>query len=77
METRIINLPPERKDITPKDIMSMESFRHFTEEQAAELLQVVDSFCEIVYSIWSKQEKQQAIETQTISLTPQYQQIAA
>lgn len=77
METPIINLSPERTEITPQDVMKMESFRHFTEQQATELLEVVDAFCEIAYSIWSKQEQPRTTEIQTIPLTPQHLKQAA
>ena len=57
--------------------MQMKDFKHFTKEQAVELLRVVKIFCEISYSIWSRQEKQETTEPQIVPLTPQLQKKAA
>lgn len=77
MSAQIISLTPQRKDITPEEVMQMEDFKHFTQEQATELLRVVKTFCEIAYSIWSRQQKQGTTETHIIPLTPQLQKKAA
>ena len=55
--------------------MQMESFRHFTEEQAIELLKVYDIFCDIAFRIISDEEK--STQTEIIPLTPPLQQKAA
>ena len=77
MSARIISLSPQVKNITPEEVMQMKDFKHFTKEQAVELLRVVKTFCEIAYSIWSRQESQETTEPQIIPLTPQLQKKAA
>ena len=75
MAAKIIQLSEEITDITPKEVMQMESFKHFTEEQAKELLAVFDTFCEIAYNIWSSKEEN--VQPQIIPLIPTRQRKAA
>lgn len=75
MSTKIIELQTTTEDITPQEVMQMESFKHFTEEEAKELLEVFDAFCDIAYSIWSKQQAKE--KATVIPLTPSQQSKAA
>lgn len=49
----ITNIP---RRLTPQEIMNMPSLKNFTEEKASELLHIIESFCEIAYGIWQRQE---------------------
>jgi len=77
MSAQIVSLSPQGKDTTPEEVMQMEDFKHFTKEQAEELLRVVKAFCEVAYSIWSRENQQHASTPQIIPLTPQLHKRAA
>lgn len=48
----------------------MESFKNFTEEQATELLNIIEAFCEIAYNIWQRQEHRNRKNATIIPLLP-------
>lgn len=70
MSAHIIELSPKPARVTPQEVMKMDSFKDFTEEQAKELLHIVEAFCEIAYNIWQRQESKKLKKTTVIPLSP-------
>lgn len=75
MSAQILPWTPAKGRMTPQEVMQMDTFEDFTEEQATEVLSVFRTFCEIAYSICSKQERKS--EKSTIELSPHQQLKAA
>lgn len=66
----IIELSRKKGRVTVDEVRSSDYFHDWTDEQITELLKVVDTFCEIAYNIWTREEeKRQSIST-TIPLIP-------
>lgn len=64
MSTKILALSAVPKRPTIEDIKKLESFKHFTDEQAEEFLQTIRTLCDIVLGISLRQQQKEAEEKQ-------------
>lgn len=76
MQANQTGLLDKKGRVTVEELKAMERFKHLTDAEAAELLESIEKFCEVAYSIWKRREQTAQSHNKVIEITPPLKQAA-